>query len=142
MGVSCFLLALYGHLKKSDVGKWGFMAFNALNAFVFFTDGANVVAESFPTLGKNSQGMWVGTRCMEVAGTFCLAQVLSNCPGALGRAMGMTAFLGLIYKHRTVDNIGPPPPVLGAIVIVTVLQYYAYLTNKIAAKVDAKKKSK
>jgi hypothetical protein len=139
MGVSCFLLALYGHFKQSNVGKWAFMAFNALNAFVFFSDAGGVVAESFPNLSTSSKGYFAASRCVEVMGTFCLAQVLTNCPGSLGRAMGMTAFLGLIYKHRTVDNIGPPPPVLGAIVVVTLLQYYSYLTKKTVTSSDNKK---
>merc|ERR1712146_55850 len=123
------LLALYGHVKKSNIGKWAFMAFNALNAFVFFTDTETVILESFPNLSTSSKGFFAASKCIEVAGIFCLAQVLSNCPPPLGRAMGMTAFCALIYKHRTVDNIGPPPPVLGAIIVVTLLQYYSYLTK-------------
>ena len=142
-GASCLLLALYGHVKKSNIGKWAFMAFNALNAFVFFTDTETVILESFPNLSTSSKGFFAASKCIEVAGTFCLAQVLSNCPPPLGRAMGMTAFCALIYKHRTVDNIGPPPPVLGAIIVVTLLQYYSYLTkggSKVADKEDAKNK--
>ena len=130
-------------MKKSNVGKWAFMAFNALNAFVFFTDAETVILESFPNLSTSSKGFIASSRCIEVIGTFCLAQVLSNCPGALGRAMGMTAFCALIYKHCTVDNIGPPPPVLGAIIAVTALQYYSYLTKggtKVSDKNDSKNK--
>lgn len=139
MGGGCAALCAFGVFSKSNVGKWAFMAFNALNAFVFFTNGAQVVQESFPDAKEGTDTLKICMLLVEVIGTHCVMQVLTNCPPPLGRAMAMTALLGLVAKHRNVDNVGPPLPVLGLMCVCSLVQYYAVFTKKSGG--DKKKES-
>jgi len=134
MATSCVAINFYSVKTESKLGKRVFMAFNALNAFMFFTNPGQVLADSFPSVSAGSNAYKYAVLLIEVVATHCVCQILTQCPPPLGRAMAMTALLGLVAKHNVVDNFGPPLPVLGLMVVCAAAQYYAVATKKRKAK--------
>eukprot|EP00940_MAST-03C_sp_MAST-3C-sp2_P001639 g1639.t1 len=134
LGGLSLLACIYGHLKKNNVGKWTFSLFNLLNAFVFLSNPGQPLQDSFPAATEGSDAYFIGCRLCEVIGTYALMQFLTNCPPPMGRAMAMSCLAGLVYKHDTVDGVGPPKPVLFMIVIVTCANWFAVLKKMVSKK--------
>ena len=139
LGALSLLTSVYGVAKESNHGKWTFSLMNLLNAIVFLMNPGQPVQDSFPDVADGSRAYFIGSRLCEVIGVYALAQFLTNCPPPLGRAMAMSCLCALVYKHDTVDNIGPPKPVLYMIMVTTAAQWLSFMSKKIGGSPSAVK---
>ena len=110
------LLTLFAALtgRKGGVGKWSYVIYNIVNAAVFILDPATPLRDSFPSLQDGTHAMTLGILMFEVIGycAYQMAIITLMDQSAIGYAVGSLPGLAMLYKHQTVDKVGPPLPVL------------------------------
>ena len=119
------LLTLFAAVtgRKGGVGKWAFVIYNVLNAAVFILDPVTPLRDSFPALQDGTHAMALGKIMFEVMGycSYQLAAITLFDQSAAGYAVGFLPGLAMLYKHQTVDLVGPPMPVLVLFLLTNVL---------------------
>lgn len=118
---------------ESSLGRSCFMLWNLIQAFTFYQTrksgtGEPAITDSYPDIASIPGALESTNVWCEVIATMSLMLVVLNCPGPLGRAMGMTLNVAVAYYHYS-QNIMPPPPVIALSGSCFVLSWYTYFTK-------------
>jgi hypothetical protein len=117
-----------------------FMIWNIVQGGVFYmtsksTDGAPGLTDSFPDIANVPGALDACLVWCEVISALSFILVLLQCPGPLGRGMGMAVNLAIAYYHYS-KGIMPPPPVVALSALCCLFSFYTYFTQKKTAKED------
>jgi hypothetical protein len=111
-------VSMDAHVSK--VGTYVVTLWMFFYVFNMATDPKGMLTETYPDIAGDS--LAVGLRWVEVLCGLALMTALTQCPGALGRAMACTVNCGLMAYHLS-QGITPPPPVMVMGSVATLLQY-------------------
>jgi hypothetical protein len=123
---------------ESSLSRSCFMLWNLIQAFTFYQTrqsgtGTPAISDSYPNIVQIPGALEATDVWCEVIATMSLMLVLLQCPGPLGRAMAMTANVGLAYYHFS-KGIMPPPPVVLLSGSSCMLSWYTYFTVSAKSK--------
>ena len=126
LGIVSFGLATYSHFFNKAT-KFG------LNSFMFANTALFVMFCFFPSTAlANNGGEAVKLGC--VIGSVALANVLSSCPGNMGRTMAMTVYvLQICYDYFVAKSV-VPVPVIALAIVAFAANVHAYALGKQAKK--------
>ena len=122
----------------SALSKNMFMIWNIIQGGVFYmtsksTDGAPGLTDSYPDIANVPGALDACLVWCEVISALSFILVLLQCPGPLGRGMGMAVNLSIAYYHYA-KGIMPPPPVVALSALCCLFSFYTYFTQKKTGK--------
>lgn len=118
----------------SKLSQYAFIVWNVVQGVVFITTrnsgtGTPLITDSYPDVASIEGALAATNVLCEVSAMMSLVLVFLQCPGALGRAMAMTATVALTGYHYSQD-IMPPPPVVVLATVSAVASWMAYAAKK------------
>lgn len=105
---------------KSKIGTYAVTLWSLMYVGLMATDPKGMLTGSYPDIEGDS--LKVGLVWVEVMTGMALMSAMTQCPGALGRAMACTVNCALMCYHLS-QGISPPPPVMVLGAATTLLQY-------------------
>ena len=105
---------------ESKVGTYAVTLWMLFYVCVMAADPTGMLTGSYPDIAGDS--LTVGLVWVEVMTGLALMNAMTQCPGALGRAMASTVNCALMGYHLS-KGITPPPPVMVLGPVVALLQY-------------------
>jgi hypothetical protein len=110
-----------------------FIVWNIIQGGTFYMTaksgtGEPGITDSYPNVANVPGALEACLVWSEVIAAMSFILVLLQCPGPLGRAMGMALNLSIAYYHYT-QGIMPPPPVVAMSATCCLFSFYTYLTQ-------------
>jgi hypothetical protein len=115
---------------ESKVGTYAVTLWMLFYVGIMAVDPKGMLTGSYPDIEGDS--LTVGLVWVEVMTGLALMSAMTQCPGALGRAMACSVNLALMGYHLS-QGIQPPPPVMVLGTVTALLQYKDLLMPGAAA---------
>jgi hypothetical protein len=118
---------------ESSLSQNCFIVWNVIQGATFYMTaksgtGEPGITDSYPNIANVPGALEVCLVWSEVIATLSFILVLLQCPGPLGRAMGMALNVSLAYYHYS-KGIMPPPPVVVLSASCCLFSFYTYFTQ-------------